>query len=343
MKNMQIIFILLFVVLINQTILVNARSIHRPKDPDMPSILTHWADDVTQTHFLQTPYLEGYPFFEIFDKQYFDSHFLPKKPIAFRNKPDISVDSHILTGMMEKLIEEVNNKKSSYTYFSILRDSNFNRRKKSGLLIVKCKKFPFVVKLFMETPDMFVKPHRKGFYPMFFYFMGGGVNRHLSGFTRIKNAEAFKEAINKNAYWKSRVDIPRKWYWAPENSRWITITGSNIGKYKHISINIPSTYCIIADLIDIERRFTLVNKEDRIESLALCNTVKFSVDPHIDNFVIERDTKLIVLVDTEHMPTMVGFKEEVGTYTSQMSWYIDLCLKATDDIFFRDKSKWHQY
>lgn len=342
MKDIRIIFLcLVYLFVVASTIY--ARSIHRPKDPSMPSIVTHWAHDKSHINFLQSPYLESYPFFEIFDRKYFDSHFLPRGSITFRNHPDQSVDSNILASMMDKLIEEVNLKKNSYTHFNILRDSNFNRRKKSGLLIVKCKKYPFVVKLFMETPDMFVRPHKKGFYPALFYFMGGGVNRHLSGFTRITNAENFKEAISKNAYWSKHVDIPRKWYWAPKNCGWITITGSNIGKHKTISIDIPSTYCIVADLIDIERRMTLVNKEDRIESLALCNMVKFSVDPHIDNFMIERNTKKIVLVDTEHMPTMVGFKKEVGTYTSQITWYIDLSLKCIEDMFFRDKSKWHKY
>lgn len=343
MKQKKIFSFLCHVLIVYTTQTIIARSIHRPPDPTMPSIVTHWTDDASHTYFLQSAYLDAYPFFEIFDQQYFDSHCLPTGLISFRYHPEQAVNSSVLSYMMETLIEEVNQKKSSYTHFKILRDSNFNHRKKSGLLIVECKKYPFVVKLFMETPDMFVKPHRKGFYPVFFYFMGGGVNRHLSGFTRIKNAEAFKEAISKNAYWASRVDIPRKWFWTPKKARSITITGSNIGKYKHRSINIPSTYCIVADLIDIERTMTLVNKEDRIESLALCNKVKFSVDPHIDNFMIERGTKKIVLVDTEHMPTMVGFKKDVGAYTSQMAWYIDLSLKCFDDMFFRDKSKWHRY
>ena len=79
--------------------------------------------------------------------------------------------------------------------------------------------------------------------------MGGGVNRHLSGFTRIKNAQAFKEFITKNPYWQSRVDMPRKWFWLPCNTRWITIAGANIGKYKQVSIDIPGTYCIVADAI----------------------------------------------------------------------------------------------
>ena len=331
------------VVLAYNTTAIFARSIHRPQDLQMPSIMTRWKDDIAHSHYLQSPFLDGYPFFEIFDKKYFDNHLLPKGPISFRYDGTQSINSTDLSALIETLIKEVNEKKSSYTHFTILRDSNFNRRRQSGLLIVKCKEYPFVVKLFMETPDMFVKPYRKGFYPMFFYFMGGGVNRHLSGFTRIKNAEDFKDLINKNPYWQSRIDLPRKWFWLPNNTRWITIAGANIGKYKQISIDIPGTYCIVADAIDIERIMTLTNEDDRVESMALCNTVKFMIDPHIDNFIIERTTKKVVIIDTEHFPTIVGLKKDIGEYTSQAAWYIDLSCKAAHDIFFRDKGHWHAW
>jgi hypothetical protein len=305
--------------------------------------MTHWKGDTTHSHYLQSPFLDGYPFFEIFNKKYFEDHLLPKGQIKFRYDPSKSVESSELSAVIETLIKEVGERRSSYSHFTILRGSNFNRRRQSGLLIVKCKEYPFVVKLFMESPDMFVKPYGKGLYPIFFYFMGGGVNRHLSGFTRIKNAETFKNLFAHNPYWKNKVDMPRKWFWVPEDPRWITIAGGNIGKYKQISIDIPGVYCIVADAIDIERVMTLTNSEDCIESMALCNTAKFIVDPHIDNFAIERKTKKIVIVDTENFPTMVGFKKEIGHYTSQVAWYIDLSNKAAHDIFLHDKSHWHSY
>jgi hypothetical protein len=319
------------------------RSVHRPRDSQMPSIMTHWKGDTTHYHYLQSPFLDGYPFFEIFDKKYFDDHLFPKGQISFRYDPEKSIESTKMDTLIESLIKEVHEKRTSYTNFTILRDSNFNRRHQSGLLIVKSKEYPFVVKLFMETPEMFVKPYRKGFYPLFFYFMGGGINRHLSGFTRIKNAENVKKTIAQNPYWKSRVDLPRKWFWLPKDPKWITIAGGNIGKYKQTSIDVPGTYCIISDLINMERIMTLTNPEDRIESMALCNIVKFCIDPHIDNFAIEKGTRKIVIVDTEDMRSIVGLKKDVGPYTSQTAWYCDLSSKAIDDIFFRDKSKWHAW
>ncbi len=334
---------LTILMLISTVMNINPRSTHRPQDPQMPSIMTHWKDDLDHCYYLHSPFLEGYPFFEIFDKKHFYDHLLPQGPISFRYDPEKLVDSSELTAAIDTLIKEIREKKSSYSHFTILKDSNFSRRRQSGLLIVKCKEYPFVVKLFMETPDMFVKPYKKGFCPMVFFFMGGGVNRHLSGFTRIKNAETLKGIIDDNPYWKTRVQMPRKWFWIADNSRWITISGANIGTYKQVSIDIPGTYCIIADAIDIERTMTLVNPVDRIESMALCNTAKFLVDPHIDNFTIERNTKKIVIVDTEHFPTIVGFKKDVGEYTSQAAWYIDLSKKAVGDMFFRDKSLWHAW
>ena len=33
------------------------------------------------------------------------------------------------------------------------------------------------------------------------------------------------------------------------------------------------------------------------------------VDAHVDNFMVEKSTGIIVLIDTEHFPTMVGLKE----------------------------------
>lgn len=338
MKVIKKIFI---VTLTINAVQLYSRSIHRPQDTQMPCIMTHWKGDSCHAHYLQSPFLEGYPFFEIFDKKYFETHMLPQGSISFRYQPDKYIDSTHLSALIESLIKEVGEKKSSYTHFDILRDSNFNRRRQSGLLIVRCKDYPFVVKLFMETPDMFVKPYRKGFYPMFFYFMGGGVNRHLSGLTRIQNAEIFKDIIFQNPYWKTKVDVPRKWFWLPQDPHWITISGGNIGKYKQTSIDIPGTYCIIADLINIERLMTLTNPEDRIESMALCNTAKFIIDPHIDNFGFEKNSNKILIIDTEHFPTMVGYKKDIGQYSSQTAWYRDLCLKAADDIFLRDKSKWH--
>lgn len=316
------------------------RSIHRPVDTTMPSISTYWQHNKTQHYTMKSPYLEAYPFFEIYDETYLRKFHLPTE-ITFRYNKAQKIQSSILNKRLEKLVQEVNLKTTVYSDFTIIRETDFNRNRRSGCIILEDKTYPFVVKLFTETPDSFVKPYRKGFYPMFFYIMGGGINRHLSGLTRIKNAQDIQAIISANPYWASRVDIPRKWFWTPENVRMITIVGENIGRHNHITTNIPSTYCIVADAIEIERSMTLVNAEDRIESMALCNTAKYMIDPHIDNFMIEKNTNKIILVDTEHFPSMVGFKKEIREYTSQTAWYLDLSLKCANDMFFRDKERRH--
>lgn len=330
----------LFILLTAIICTIYPRSIHRPVDNSMPNISTYWQNNKATQYTMQSPYLEAYPFFEIYNEKYLQQFLLPET-IALRYNQKQEIQSSILKKRLEMLVQEVQHKKSSYTNFTVIRETDFNRKHTSGCIILKDKQYPFVVKFFTETPDTFVKPYRKGFYPMFFYIMGGGINRHLSGFTRIKNAQDIRAIIAANPYWSQHVDIPRKWFWTPENVRMITIIGENIGRHSHIETQIPSTYCIIADAIDIDRRMTLINEEDRIESMALCNTAKYMIDPHIDNFMIEKKTGKIVLVDTEHFPSMVGFKKDIGEYTSQTAWYLNLSLKCADDMFFRDKERRH--
>jgi hypothetical protein len=55
-----------------------ARSIHRPQDPQMPSIVTHWKDDNKKCYSLRSPFLEGYPFLRYLIKKHFDEHIMPQ-------------------------------------------------------------------------------------------------------------------------------------------------------------------------------------------------------------------------------------------------------------------------
>jgi hypothetical protein len=326
------------------TILCAQRSPHRPKDTKIPTITAFWTDkkDGGQRHTITSRYLESYPFFEIFDLKHFQEHLLPQDTITLRYDCNTPINCSELTNLVDGLIKELQQKKQEFSHFDVLRKRDFNHKTLSGLLIVKCKDYPFVIKLFMETPASFVHPYRKGIVPTFFFFMGGGINRHLCGFTRIKNAEAFKKIIQSDTEWVDLVDIPRKWYLLPANTRWITFEGNNIGTQKNQSISIPGTYCIVADAIDIERSMSMLNKQDRILSLRLCNKVKFRIDPHIDNFMLEKASQnkkqKIVIVDTEHFPSMVGLKQLDQKYHTQTAWYRDLVLKGFKDMFFKTKT-----
>jgi hypothetical protein len=326
--------IAILVIFGNQTIYT--RSIHRPDDPTMPMLKARWVND-TQFYSIKSYYLQEYPFFKIFDWNHFFNNYLPAGPISFRNNPKRGIYSTTITQLIDELIEEVNQKKKKFANFKVLRKRNFNRNKISGLLILKCKNYPFVVKLFIENPKSFTNPYQKGFEPTFFFIMAGGINRHISGFTRIKNAQFIKNCIAHEPNLPVEFDIPRKWFYIPQGSKWIELHGYNIGLNDQIVTKIPGTYCIIADEIKYERKFSLLNKNDRKISMKFCNLVHFCIDPHIDNFLLEKETKKLVIVDTEHFPSITGLTNINSIYTSQIRWYADLSLKFLQDMYLRDK------
>lgn len=306
---------------------------HRPKDPRTPEITTRLLGE-KKTYKLSSRHLEKYPIFETFDKDFLMEQAIPGK-ISFDQGQ--SVDSKILKDQIEVLLKEVRKKKKNYSHFTILVDHNFNRWQQCGLLIVKFNDYPLVLKLFMENPKSFVKPFDKGFEPTFFFYMGGGVNRHLSGFTRIKNLHVINERLAQSAYWSERVVTPRKWFWMPKKAEWMEITGKNIGPEKTIMTHIPAVYGIVADAIDCGESLSMYNKEHTRMSLDLCNYLDMWIDPHIPNFMFERTTGKIAIVDTEHFPTMVGLKEipRFDNYTSYYMYLIDKCSK--DMIFCTKK------
>jgi hypothetical protein len=299
--------------------------VHRPKDPRTPEITVRLVGE-HKKYSLSSFHLEKYPIFETFDKEFLMDQRLPAKSVPFRDGKG-SVDSKVLEDMIEGLLKEVKKNKKSYTNFTVLVDHNFNHREQCGLLIVKFKDYPFVVKLFMETPKTFVNPFQKGFEPTFFFYMGGGVNRHLCGFTRIKNLHVINERLAQSAYWSQRVVVPRKWFWIPKKAEWLEIVGKNIGPEKTVAAQIPAVYGIVADAIDCGSTLSMYDPEHTRMSLDLCNYLDMWIDPHIPNFMFERNTGKIAIVDTEHFPTMVGLKEipHFDNYTSYYMYLIDKC------------------
>lgn len=328
------------IVLIALNSSVHARSPFRPKDSFVPVITTEWVprDKDEKIYFLRDSHLELNPLFYSFDKEHFEKNRLPKGPITFRNKPEKSVDGKTLNALIEELYAEVQAGKKTFKNFKTLKKRDFTWRKQAGLLVVECTKYPFVVKLFMETPRSFLRPHNKGFEPHCFFIIGGGSTRHLVGFTRIKNAQSIKDRLVHSSYWNERVDVPRKWFWTPKNARWIRLDGYNIGGHTHITTEMPGIYAIIADKIDGEREFHLRSPEDRRTAIDLSNFFLCRIDPHINNFIVEKETGKIVIIDTEHFPTLVGFKKR-PRMTSYTSWYLHLLTKYLKDRFGRTKKE----
>jgi hypothetical protein len=279
-----------------------------------------------------------YPIFKVFDEDFFKKHLLPAGAISFRYEPDISVNGSHLDALLQELLVEIKQKKKQYKNFIILSDKNFNRKLKCGMLVLKFKDYPFVAKLCIETPETFVDPYCKGIDNIWFFPMGGGVNRHITGLTRIKNLEHVKQRLAQSSQWADKVDVPRKWHWLPKRVSWIKITGRHIGGLDEASTVIPGTYCVIADAIEAHKQLSLLKPSDTAVAMELCNYLQMFVDPHINNFIIEKNSQKIVIVDTEHFPTVVGIKDTIA-FNNYPEWYMYLVGKCTKDWFFRTKSE----
>lgn len=140
----------------------------------------------------------------------------------------------------------------------------------------------------------------------------------------------------QNPYWGERVTTPRKWFWLPPHTPWFTIEGDNMGPTDRLSIELPSTYGIICDAISIERPFSMACKEDRRTAMKLARFLGNTVDPHIYNFVHEKDTGRIAIIDTEHFASLVGLREPLY-FNHYTSWYCRLTDKCITDALFRTK------
>jgi hypothetical protein len=317
------------------------RSIHRKKDPNKPEITIGWKHSPTEIKHSHWSYRK-YPLFEIFNKDFFESHLLPGFiTLSFDNEREDLINTRTINNLIEKLILEIKRHKKLYSDFIVLQDKNFNYKKKCGLLVLKFKKFPLVLKLVMETPKTFIDPYCKGFENQFFFYMSGGNNRHIAGLTRIKNLELVKQQIHNHPRWKHCVTTPRKWYWLAKKPRWIAIKGRNIGEEKQIETEIPGTYAIIADELDIKEELNTLTYQNKSELIMeLCMDLHLFVDPHADNFVIKYQEKsgeyTISIIDTEHFPSMVGLKEE-PIFNNHLEWYLYLGAKFFQDAFLQTK------
>jgi len=321
-----------------------ARSPFRKKDKDVPEITIGW-NNSKKIHSCINWALKEYPIFNVFNGasyDYFYNHLLPKDVIHKINNPEALVDCRKLNTCIEKLLKELKKHKKQFTHFTLLQDKNFNYKQRCGLLILQFKDYPFVLKLFMETPETFIDPYCKGFENQFFFYMSGGMNRHVAGLTRIRNLELVNNQIKNHPRWKEKITTPRKWYWLPKKHRWIQINGYNIGEKNKISTLMPSVYAIVADTIDTKEDAPLLSSQKKSELIMeLCMDLHLFVDPHADNFVIkhqkETDEYHLSIVDTEHFPSIVGLQEE-PFFSNHMEWYLYLGAKYFQDAFLQTKN-----
>jgi hypothetical protein len=316
-----------------------ARSVHRPRNNKTPKLTAYW-DKKSRHYTITDSHIKEYPIFNIKAEQS-HKYLMPDSAINFRYQPTEQVDGAILKEYLETMLAEIKEGKKTFTHFDILRSKDFNFKKQCGLIIVKYKKYPFVVKLSIERPETFVNPYCKGIVPTYFFFMAGGSNRHMTGLTRIPNLHKACSNIQANPKWKDCVKTPRKWFWLPKNNVSFYIKGTNIGvDKKSFTTQLPSVYAIIADAIDTNQPLPISEKEKNKLVLQLCNDLNLIVDPHEDNFVVTIDpvTKklIITIVDTEHFPTIVGIRNK-QSFTGYVDFYLSLAYKAFNDIFLRTK------
>lgn len=317
------------------------RSIHRPEDPELPQITVFWSDDPQgKTSILQSYYLEEWAIFGRYNEPLLDSYRLPQT-ISYRNEPSKEIPSETLSSLIEECITEIfkiyrKPKEKEFKHFKILKDRNFNYKMHAGLMILKFKNYPFVVKLFIDNPGSFTRPYSKGTETSFFFIMGGGMNRYLAGFTRIPNLRIMEEKFANDPQWANRITLPRKWYWTPRDVRHFTVEGKNVGNKTLQSQSYPSVYGIICDEIAMERQLNTFYSEDRAIVREITQFLGNTIDPHIYNFFIEKGTGKIAIIDTEHFASMIGLKEDVP-FISNLQWYATLANKGAKSTLFKSK------
>lgn len=311
------------------------RSIHRTMDPNLPSITVHDGDPNNLKYTLTDSHIKRFPLFEAYNEPYLNQKKLPSKLISFRNQPKKTVYGKQLNDQLESLIAEIWEGKTNFTNFKILKNKDFNFKTRCGLIVLKFKDFPFVAKVFIETPRSLSRPYSKGLFPMGMFIMGGS-NRHLNGFTRIKNMENIKAKVENHPIWKDKLSVPRKWFWVPKDTKWLYIDARNLGGYKTESTRFPAIYAVIADEIFSVPSTTGKNG---VRNLAICRDLDFAIDPHYNNFVTEKGTNKLVMYDTEHFPTLIGsYFYKLRPARRYVGWYTHLARNFIKQRLFSAKS-----
>lgn len=320
---------------------LSGRSPFRKKDICTPQISAYWRGD-NKKYTRRNSNYEEHPIFCTFHENHFNQHLLPLEPIPYRQNSSKFVDGSILNALIEGLIVEIKQKRKGYKNFIVLQHKNFNRRRQCGLIVLKFKDYPFVLKLFIERPKTFVNPYCKGFENRFFFFMSGGANRHVAGLTRIRNLEVVSEYIAASPRWRNRVKMPRKWFWLPVQTQWIEVTGKNIGGKDTINTKFPGIYAIVADEIEDNHEVAISKKDCHAIIMELCNDLHLFIDPHVDNFIFSYDSTIhdfiINIIDTEHFPSIVGIKEK-KRFRNHREWYLYLAGKCFKDVYLYTKDE----
>jgi hypothetical protein len=291
-------------------------SIYGKRNANMPRIQVGWQGQRC-AYTLKDNHLRAWPLFKLFDRAALQQYLLPQH-LSYRYHDERCVEASVLVDLLQMLICQVQQGKQELDNFTILCDKSFNKKIKTGTLVVRFNDYPFVVKLFIENPYSFIHPLFKGIDEYILFLIGGGVTRHMMGFTRLSNMHHIHERLSNDSYWKEKADVPRKWLWIPENVQQLEIVGINCGQVESQHMLVPSIYCIIADAIDSQKSLSCFNvlEQERKLIMDLFNYLDMRIDPNFDNFMVEKETNKIIIIDTEHWPTLIGltYKPCINNY-----------------------------
>ena len=325
------------------------RSIHRPSNPTIPYITVTatnkeyaevWRKPVTQPksiHKFQSKFLSLKILKKPYETSDFKKHLLPYGNLKFRNNQG-SVHTNILKEQNELVLKEILQGNKTFTDFAILKDRDFNYKSLSGLIVLKNKKYPFVLKLFIEHPDTFIEPLQKGMEAGWIFILSGNM-RHLSGFTRISNLENAKKALSKDPEYRYYIDFPRKWYWRPQSQPLLNIHWHDAHNNHFETIRIPSMYGVICDFIEVDKELQQQELMTlRQISMDVTKYLHYMIDPHDDNLVPEKNSHKIVIIDTEHFRTVAGLDEDMNAQDYNQ-WYLELMSRTAKRLLCRSKQR----
>ncbi len=338
-------FLCIFFLFFSSSITLDGRNVRRPQDPYVPVIFVSatdpefeksWAPlkkdpSFSQECSLKSSFLRR-RVFERFDKTCFYENYLPADTLQFRDKTG-SVQTSTLSKLANTFVEEIKKGKKEFSDFIILKDRDFNYNSLAGLIIVKFKQYPFVVKLSIEHPHTMVQPYSKSFENTGQFIIGGNL-RHLSNFTRITNLKRIKEILASKPIYKNKLFFPRKWYWKPNKGHDLKIVWKCNGHQEEIFI--PSVYAVISDFIQTDK----IQPQQELNKLAMrvAMDTGFLIDPHAGNFVIEQRPRQSVLLDTEDFRIMVGLNQSMKA-ENYANWYLELMSNALQTYCCRSRQE----
>ena len=135
------------------------RSVHRPCNPTIPYITVTasneeyaqvWKKSTVEkpksVHRLQSRFMKLKAYKKTYKTSDFKKHLLPYGNLKFR-RGEGSVHTVVLKGQNERVLKEILQGEKEFTDFTVLKDRDFNYKSLSGLIVLKNKKYPFVLKL----------------------------------------------------------------------------------------------------------------------------------------------------------------------------------------------------